>query len=224
MKKAVSTMLLHGASLSLLVAASAMSSISAAGAAELRVTGKIVPDACLPVFSDAGVVDYGPISSERGAAKILSKKIFTLSVSCTLPSRLALRLIDNRDSAPIPQMQAVTLRNRSKKDLFGLGAQSGQNAGAYIVSFEPAHPTATPPTMMESATGINATQWMLSSDNTLRKNVLYAWDAEHKIHPGGTLNFEARLSIQAVIDSTDNTATKEDASLNGSATFELLYL
>ncbi|MCW5299700.1 DUF1120 domain-containing protein [Herbaspirillum lusitanum] len=218
MKNVVSAMLLHGVGLSLLAGA------SAAGATELRVTGKIVPDACLPVFSDAGVVDYGPISSERGAAKILAKKIFTLSVSCALPSRLALRLIDNRDSAPIPQMQAVAMRNRSNKHLFGLGAGSGQNAGAYIVSFEPAHPKATPPAMLESATGINATQWILSSDNTIRKNVLYAWDAEHKIHPGGTLNFEAKLSIQAVIDSADNTREKEDAPLNGSATFELLYL
>jgi len=218
MKKVVSTMLRHGVAPSLLVVA------SVAGATELRVTGKIVPNACLPVFSDAGVVDYGPISSERGAAKILSKKIFSLSVSCTLPSRLALRLIDNRESAPIPQIQTVAMSNRSKKHLFGLGAESGQNAGAYIVSFEPAHPKATPPAMLESATGINATQWMLSSDNAIRKNVLYAWDAEHKIHPGGTLTFEVKLSIQAVIDSADNTQEKEDASLNGSATFELLYL
>lgn len=217
MKKAVSAMLLHGVGLSLLVVASA-------GATELRITGKIIPDACLPVFSDAGVVDYGPISSERGAAKILTKKIFTLSVSCALPSRLALRLIDNRDSAPIPQMQTVAMRNRSKRHLFGLGAESGQNAGAYIVSFEPAHAKGLPPAMLESATGINATQWMLSSDNTIRKNVLYAWDSEHKIHPGGTVNFEAKLSIQAVIDSADNTSMKEDAPLNGSATFELLYL
>ncbi len=218
MKKAVSQMLLHGVAVPLLVVA------SAAGAAELRVTGKIVPNACLPVFSDAGVVNYGPVSSERGAAKILNKKIFSLSVSCALPSRLAIRLIDNRESAPIPQMQTVAIRNRSKKHLFGLGAESGQNAGAYIVSFEPAHPTATSPVMLESATGINATQWMLSSDNTIRKNVLYAWDAEHKIHPGGTLNFEAKLSVQAFIDNADNTSVKEDAPLNGSATFELLYL
>ena len=217
MEKALSA-LLHGVGLSLLVVTHTV------GAAELRVTGKIIPDACLPVFSDSGVVDYGAISSERGAAKILTKKIFTLSVSCALPSRLALRLIDNRDSAPIPQMQAVAMRNRSKKHLFGLGAESGQNAGAYIVSFEPAHPMGAPPAMLESATGINATQWVLSSDNTIRKNVLYAWDAEHKIHPGGTLNFEAKLSIQAVIDNAENTSVKEDAPLNGSATLELLYL
>ncbi len=218
MKKVVSTMLRQGVAPSLLVVA------SVAGAAELRVTGKIVPDACLPVFSDAGVVDYGPISSERSATKILAKKIFSLAVSCTLPSRLALRLIDNRDSAPIPHMQAAAMRNRSKRHLFGLGAKSGLNAGAYIVSFEPAHPKAPPPAMLESATGINATQWTLSSDNTIRKNVLYSWDAEHKIHPGSTLTFEVKMGIQAVIDSAGSTQEKEDASLNGSATVELLYL
>ncbi len=202
-----------------------LSAMSEVHATELRVIGTIVPDACLPAFSDQGVVDYGPVSSaEHGVVKILAKKSVALSVSCALPSRVAIRLIDNRDSADIPQMQAVSARHRNKKHLFGLGTQTGRNAGGYIISFESAHPALPPPLLMESASNINATRWTLTSDNALRKNVLYSWDAEHKIHPGGTLEFQATLGIQAVIDSSDNTQVKDGSQLDGSITFELLYL
>lgn len=64
---------------------------SAAGTAELRVTGMIVPDACTPTFSNAGVVQYEPLpeaDQRRGEFTILDKKSLTLSVSCVHSTRL----------------------------------------------------------------------------------------------------------------------------------------
>lgn len=198
-----------------------------AHALELRVTGRIVPDACLTFFSNNGVVDYGPLSAgENDTTKILNKQSLSLFVSCPTPSRVAIRLFDNRNVAAIPVMKAVAARYRNNAYLFGMGPRTGKNAGGYTISFKPLLVHGSP-VLLESEGKVNDIQWSIADDNMLRKDVFYSWQAIHKTYPGGSQNFQASFAIQPVLEGKGPQAVQSDtegAQIYGSATFELFYL
>lgn len=199
--------------------------ISAAQALELRITGKIIPDACLTFFSNDGVIDYGrQLLEKTGTALVLARKAISLAVSCSTPSRVAIRLIDNRADASHPTMHAVAARYRHNDYLFGLGPQAGKNAGAYTISLRPVQ-TPAASALMKAAGNMDAIQWSIADDPMLRKGMLYSWQPMHQGRHGDVLDFRAVLAIHTVLDGTQRTTTEsKDIPLNGSATLELLYL
>lgn len=194
---------------------------SAAGTAELRVTGTIVPDACTPTFSNAGVVQYETLpetDQRRGEFTILDKKSLTLSVSCVHSTRLTMKLVDNRLQHSPSHLLAVAGTAAPSQYQFGIKDAAGEHAGGYIISLGPHHPDSMP--LLESTADDHAASWATTDRNALRKDAYYTWGTASRNMPGRVLETKTTLNIQPVIGGTDVTPRSSD----GSATVELHYL
>lgn len=194
---------------------------SAAGTVELRVTGRILPDACTPTFSNHGVVKYEaqPATGQpQGALTVLDKKTLTLSLSCVHSTRLTMKLVDNRiqrtPSYQVPVAGAIAPNQYQ----FGMKTTTGEPAGGYIISLEQRGQDGMP--ILESATDGDAMRWTTAEHNALRKDVSYTWGAHNRNMPGRVLQTQTTLSIQPVIGGSEIAPRSSD----GSATVELTYL
>lgn len=190
---------------------------------ELKIIGKIVPDACRPTLSNNGVMQYEvppELDPDPGQWTILDKKIFTLSVSCVHSTRLTVKLLDNRtDHFPSYQL-AVSDRTAANQYQFGMTTANGENSGGYIIALEQDHAARDSMSILESTADQNAARWAAPDHNALRKNTSYTWSSGPRNMPGRVLETQTMFSIQPVISDAD----EQSRPSHGSATFELNYL
>ncbi|WP_167541882.1 DUF1120 domain-containing protein [Herbaspirillum rhizosphaerae] len=193
---------------------------------ELRVVGRIVPEACVPAVSDGGIVRYGNFPEDArlpDSTTVLGKKTMTLSVSCSFNANLAIRIIDNRrKTAPV---RRLVVANRSYSDAyhFGLGRPT-EDSGGYLMAFESSGAERGAATFLESNPKNPSPRWELMKDNFIKKNTLYTWAQHGAVATTGSKSFQADLSLQTVVQGEQNRADKGSADLDGSVTLELLYL
>lgn len=206
----------------------AVSAAALAGpTAQLRVTGRIVPNACVPSFVGGSVVDYGSIPSSALSPHSLTAlpvKSVGLQVSCGIPVSVAIRLVDNRPLAAGDSMVKTSARPSMLRDerYFGLKNEQGLRVGGYVLRFE-THGNAAPNLQMhESGNAANGT-WTVRTDGMLLQNTLYTWSASGNNVPAKMQQMDATLSIQPIIDSRGQ-GLRDDIPLDGSTTFELVYL
>jgi hypothetical protein len=208
----------------------------AGGSAELRVTGRIVPDACVTSFSSGGVADYGQISTsamQAGNATVLSRKQITLSVACAIPTNVAIKLVDNKSSAVVPGLVRTSygsVQGRNDQYNFGISNDQGRQIGGYIISFDNQAATASKASGVSNAAPTlemndarSGSSWRVTNDRAVRKDAFYTWAASGTA-PMKIRNVQTSLSIQAIVDKPENLPLKDEVPLSGSATFELMYL
>ena len=194
---------------------------SAAGTAELRVVGTILPDACTPTFSNAGVVQYEALSEadqRQGEFTILDKKSLTLSVSCVHSTRLTIKLVDNRIHHFPTHLLAVADAAAPNQYQFGIKDAAGAHAGGYLISLGPHHRDSMP--LLESTADNHAASWAATDYHALRKDAYYTWGMAARNMPGRVLETHTTFHIQPVVGCTAAAPHSSD----GSATFELNYL
>ena len=83
----------------------ASSSIFAAQTAELRTTGKIVPNSCDVTFANGGVVDFGEIKvadMKSDEQNVLPRKYLTWNVACGGPTAITATWVDNKAGDGVP--------------------------------------------------------------------------------------------------------------------------
>ncbi|WP_432241105.1 DUF1120 domain-containing protein [Herbaspirillum robiniae] len=216
--------MIGAARLGLLCACALALPAQAGPTAELRVTGRIVPDACVPSFVGGGVVDYGviPAAATSSAATLLSRKSVGLNVSCAMPTSVGIRLLDNRPAPPASGMIKTSGRPSMLRDerYFGLKNDKGDDIGGYVLRFEAGDKTAAPALQLNAGSALGT--WESRGDAMLLKNTLYTWSGDGRV-PGKLQHMGATLSVQPVIDGRAAQAG-EETLLDGSATLELVYL
>ncbi|CQJ67417.1 MULTISPECIES: DUF1120 domain-containing protein [Yersinia] len=82
-----------------LVLLTASGATQAADTATLTITGTVAPSACVPSFSNGGVVDFGTITSASlnpTGPSVLEPRRITFSVNCEGPVKVAFNAQDNR--------------------------------------------------------------------------------------------------------------------------------
>lgn len=211
-----------------LICACAIPALACAGStAELRVTGRIVPEACVPSFVGGGVVDYGIVPSRTlsaDAPSALSRKAVGLSVSCAMPTSVAIRLLDNRPPLPASGMVKTSARPSSAPDdrYFGLATEPGKPLAAYVLRFETANGVVAPSLQLSAGDDGSGAVWRARPDGMLHKDTLYTWAAEGGLAPARLQHMGATLSVQPMIDRRGDELT-DDIPLDGSATLELVY-
>ncbi|WP_343587074.1 DUF1120 domain-containing protein [Herbaspirillum sp.] len=196
--------------------------------AHLRVTGHIMPNACVPHLIGGGVVDYGAIPSSRisqHAPTLLPVRSVGLQVSCNTPTRVAIRLVDNHPQATTNGMVKASARPSMLRDerYFGLKSEDGLRVGGYVLRFQARGNDAAPNLQMQAAGNASSGAWSARTDGMLQQNTLYTWAADQRNIPANIQERGATLSIQPVIDSRGE-GLKDDIPLDGSATVELVYL
>ncbi|MFQ0834511.1 DUF1120 domain-containing protein [Citrobacter freundii] len=126
---------------------------SASSDVTLKVTGSIIPGACVPTLPNGGVVDYGTIrnalidpTSTTNKLVQLGQKSLILTVTCDTEIAVGITSADNRSGTNIALNSGSSYIENTRTDGgtlvttsngFGLGqAPNGVNIGAYSISFD----------------------------------------------------------------------------------------
>ncbi|QAU23650.1 DUF1120 domain-containing protein [Dyella sp. M7H15-1] len=181
--------------------------------ADFSIKATLVPSACKPTLSDAGVVDYGTIQAsrlQRTTPTLLDAKSLQLTVECDAPTYFALKLHDNRAGT-----------GGAATDSFGLGRSAGHDIGSYSVRVS--HAFAGNASLMLLRSDDDGIRWQ-SDAEPLVTDALYAFAAPESVVPHAYQHLSADMWIQAKILPTQELSLSEVIMLDGSATVEVTYL
>jgi len=106
---------------------------------DVKVTGQILPPACIPSMSGGAVFDYGAIkaaSLKSDDFNLLAEKTLNFSVSCDSPTKMAFKVTDARKGTAVLPVGKNMQRRDITADtaLSGLGTEDGKNIGAYSLN------------------------------------------------------------------------------------------
>lgn len=198
----------------------------AANSVDLRVTGTITPAAC-DVSLAGGDFDLGSINSseltfQRNQRPAVGGK--TLNITCSAPTQVAIKAIDNRSGSVASIAEAPSLA-------FGLGVDSANTPiGYYYIHLLQAGATVDggPGKVKYGFTSTNT--WETNSGPTALssdQSRILAFDpiatAGNSV-PLPITSASALIEVQASIQSDSVLDTSTEITLDGSATIELVYL
>ncbi len=192
------------------------SSTFAASSVDLAVKGLITPSACTPSLPAAGIVDYGKISAKdlnTDKPTVLERKTFQLMINCEASTLLAIKPVDNR--------AGTSIRNYG----FGLGLINGdEKLGMYNLLFVDS--AADVPSILLHSIDEGNVWRTLWDDDIVAPSYWVAFGslgpAAYTPHPVQQATIDGQ--VLAVIAPANTLTLTNDVAMDGSATFEVLYL
>ncbi|MVW70700.1 DUF1120 domain-containing protein [Bordetella sp. 15P40C-2] len=212
--------------ISLCLAAASLAPVlaTANSSAQLQVTGTIKPEAC-NISSSLAVADLGetPFSKLKPNAKTSLDKPggvkFTLSLTCSDKTMLGVRAIDNRAGTA----SYLDWDTKYQKRLFGLGSVAGVPLGSYWLVSDAGDVADGEPA--DLGTCSKETADCDHADDVLPNQLKVLLNASSGDRPlsfkSATLNFEV---YNAYVRDSDSLPKGRRVKLDGSTTFELVYL
>lgn len=186
----------------------------AASSTDLTVTGTITPQACIHSFTGGGKVDYGKILVKNLNATEpteLNDRDLQLTVTCGAPTLMALKVIDNHpyeDLADYTYFGMALTPAGEKPGYFYLDLVQTQADGASAQSI---YSIDEGKTWKPASAIYREDLWSLSSTTDHSKPIMLS-------------NATLDLRLKTVIHPTDRLTLIDDIDLDGSATFEMVYL
>lgn len=196
--------------------------LTAAG--EIRavvVQASVLPVSCVPTLSAGGVVDFGSRSAQGLSASGETKweaRDITLMVNCDAKARFAIRTLDNRSGSA----------TSGAPSSFGLGNdRSGNRIGYYTIQMREFQSGATPSAYVTRSTDGGST-WTPAQTGpvTLSHADWFGWTdlSTGGVGPAALEQTRVTLSIAPTIAPASSLDTSDAVQLQGSATFEVMYL
>ncbi len=194
---------------------------------EMRVAGTITPPACTPSLTGGGVIDYGtiPVSSlSPTSPTTLEGRSIAFSITCKEPTRVAVRVIDNRAESRFPRLIAPVSHPKYQ---FGLGMVRGKPIGAYSMQFQ------NTGVIVDGRSGGNRISYNKGESwggrfagfaSAIDESKLYGWSI---LTPGmpAFQTMSSQFNVSTTIASTaDLGGVTDDIELDGLATLEMVYL
>lgn len=203
--------------LAALVLLGTSASAMAASTVELIVKGVITPNACEPSLSGNGVVDYGKISAKDlnlTTYTDLPKTTLQLQITCEGKTLYAVKGTDNRAGSAPYAFQ------------YGLGLINGnQKLGGYSLMLNSAVADDVAITALQSAD--NGATWMdMLEDSNIGPTYLAAFgDRSTGVWlPIPIQQLITNLEVNGFIVRADSLDLSDEHLIDGSATFEVMYL
>ncbi|MFP2768855.1 DUF1120 domain-containing protein [Oceanisphaera sp. KMM 10153] len=216
------------------LALAAAGMVAAAGAQaqsmDVRVTGTVTPPACVPTLAGGGVVDYGKIyvgSLSRTAFNPLAEKTLAFSITCGMPTRIALRPTDNRTASQVRGITAVLGSDAAYEDgNFGLGAVSGANIGGYVMRMMQGTFTADGNAVHTVYSSNSGVSWARSLLGGMLHTAQWrtSWSGTQAGRPISFSSLSGTFSVEAVLNRGDALPLEDEVPLDGLATLEMVYL
>lgn len=210
------------------VAGALCPALAVADGADLTITGTIIPTSCTPAFAGGNTVDLGNISAaalNRDSQTELTNHNVTLSVSCSASAPMAIKVHDNQAHTQLPGI--VVDGSDWALYIYGIGEVAGTKIGGYGLRF--GTPTVDGQTsIVMYKQGANA-NWDVPAPATLvgknyEGNLRYSWGRSLAAGPLPGVVHTFPMTLVPVIGPASNLPITSEIALNGSATFELLYL
>lgn len=195
-------------------------------AADLQVTGSIVPGSCslnIPTLA----VDFGritPAQLDPIEYTRLGARSTAFNIACDGPTLVGLTASDNRAASKKHQvMEVVDPELAAAVNSFGLGANAdGDKIGAFSVFVRNYS--------VDGGTGFRTvltggSHWFGAKD-FMRSLPQYklSWAASGETSPYLLTTVSGELEIEAVINNTTELVVRDDLQIDGSATLELTYI
>lgn len=188
---------------------------------ELTVTGTIRPNACQITFPSDNTINFGTIKADmqlQEEYKELPTHNVALQINCDGPTKLAVRVSDNRG-----QSYHADARNADPTSNFGLGTYRGKNIGNYTVDIDSAIADGNATDILIRAGRRGERYW--TNDLTRRFR-----------HDGGQFSFgnnripvafnslTATLAVATRLNKDTYLEMADAIQLDGSLSLELIYL
>jgi hypothetical protein len=195
----------------------------AASTANLTLNGTITPAACTPTFSSNGLVDYGKISRQDLSIDNrtrLRNESLDLNINCNMPARFALIMRDNRDGSAIVNSEIY----------YGLELdRSGNRIGMYSLQFDPASTVVDAwPQVYRTDSTTGGRAWSTSRSSAIpvgaQSYLGFTNVAGSTAGPAAIQSLSSRVTLVTYIAPTSTLDLTDDATLDGSATLEVVYL
>ncbi|MBK5377474.1 MULTISPECIES: DUF1120 domain-containing protein [unclassified Pseudomonas] len=214
------------------VVASLLPVFALAESASLTVSGTIIPTACTPSFAGGSVVDLGKVSAADLNATTqteLELKNITLSMNCNGQVPVAVKVHDNQAAT---QLQGITIDGRAESMyIYGMGAASGVKIGGYGLRHgTPTVDSAAMALMFQQGGGIGGPTWNQPTSTLVGKDASsggylhYSWGRSIAEGPSNGRIHTLPMTLVPVVGPAKDLPTGSDITLDGSATFELVYL
>lgn len=203
---------------------------------DLLIKGTITPSACNPVLLAGGVIDYGsihPSSLKADDFTNLPIKETSLTITCDAATKVGFTIINNRKGTVPgrPSLQdfsypttGAKLFNNATVAAMGLGMADDKAIGAWAI-----RPTqamidgVVGERLVSSNTGNSWGKYAYASIPSA-KNYIMAISKTGEIIPAAATVFKYDLEVESYLNKTSELDIKKPISLDGSATFELVYL
>jgi type 1 fimbria pilin len=218
MKKYISTMVLAG------LFCGAQFPAMAADTADLQVTGSIIPSACTPTLSkdalDLGNIKYQDLSPT--VATSLPEVQATLRVQCDGPQVTAVKMTDNRKGSAYVWLSS----DPDADNGLGFASDGTTKLGGYEVQARGSNATrdGAPATLLE---GTDDAEWVAIDEGGnvyLEPAASITVSGPTPATPAAATEWTVDLGVIAHIAPRVDLSLTEDASLDGSVTFSLVYL
>lgn len=200
--------------------------VHAADTTELKVKGVIKPNACTPVFSGGGVVDYGVIpasSLTAGQYKTLDVKQIGLNINCDSPTKMAIKLTDNRASSAVSGIVSMVSANPEEKFNFGLGMVAGKKVGGYALTMDTSTTADAKSVANIYITDRVSGTWAPNAGGLDAINY-FSFAQGGTTTPLAMKSLAIKINVQAVLNKPENLPLTQEVPLDGSATIEVIYL
>jgi len=211
---------------SLLTAAMAASFQASAASTEMKVTGEISEGACNVTAQNNGLIDFGDIlnaSILAGTVFKLAGTPFTIDISCSEPTNVGYRIVDNRaeSASPVAEPNLGIGFDKSGNKIGYLNLQQTDYA---LLDGNVAGGGTPAAHMLTRNAGVTWGNFL--KDSSLRPIEYYSFNLVRAspLVPGpistAVLTFTPHLNIspRETLDMTD------EINIDGSVTLELLYL
>ena len=180
-----------------------------ASSTDLTVTGIITPSACTPDLSGGGVIDIGKISAKslnQTTPTLVGRHPMQLTVSCDGPTKIALNPIDHN------------VGTANGDNWFGLGlTDNGEKLGVFRPNIKSTMADG------EVVKAIHSPKHELSWMETTAIDPTTILSAGNGL-PMPLKDLTMELEVVTYIERADSLTLKDEVTIDGSATIEMMYL
>ena len=198
--------------------------VSAATTAELKLTGRIIPAACIPNFVGGSTIDYGTIHVSTlnvTSQTMLPQKNTRMTITCEVPVKFALAGIDERAGTSEDTLTTVVGYGRGYK--FGLGvASNGAKIGAYSLDMK--NITADEGQTRSGVSSDGGVNWNTSVPAFSHGNIIGFSDSLKSQLPTAHKYISFDLNVVAAVVKSENLPIADEIQIDGLTTVEVKYL
>jgi len=193
--------------------------------AALGLRAQAMPRSCTPRLTPS-VLELGTVprsSLHADAAYAMPRRTVQLQLNCSGPTRLAVKLLDNR--AGTEAGWAADIPGPAR---FALAPRGGGVAGIYLLSFGAVIMDGQTMQVLRG-TGERADNWSGQEEGAPLQRfdahaAVYAFAAPGQVVPGAIDNLSAPLQVDVQLAPTSALEAGEEVLLDGGVTVEIVYL
>lgn len=197
---------------------------------DVKVTGQIVPPACVPAMNGGAVFDYGAIKAGSLNADdftLLGKKTLSFSLTCDSPMKVAFISTDGRAGTAVLGGNPLGINATNVSRFYGLGQDGGHNIGSYTMGIRKRDLKVDGKNGYVGIKSANdGTTWTAADFQGIwmDQKELHSIALSGTTEPVALKTLNGYIDVQAVINKGSELDLTKITNLDGQVTIQVMYL